>query len=421
MKISVIVPVYHTAQYLNTCVASILRQTYEDYELILVDDASADACVTMCDDWASRDPRIRVIHKPINVGLAAARNTGVLAAQGDYVCYVDSDDELSPYYLELLLLNAERFHADVTYCHYTKNRSELLENQPEVLTDTAGVLADEIHDGRASTRARHDLSGQTPTGENCDAVELVENDANVLRRDIAGGRALPRDRRDASAQDVTGATDELEHTGELVDEINAGGASPRLRHDLIGQNAIPHTTAELWELLAGVGAGAQGTTFIVAWNKLIRTEIARQITFPKGRWHEDEYYVNQLLGAAHTYVEIPEPLYYYRQRGDSIMAERNRIDPRHMDIIDAFEERVRICREDDALYRKMLTGYRWTIYIQYHTFGTGMCALRLRWRILMSLVRYPAPGLKGTRNALLFAANPRAFYHKNWHESAADN
>lgn len=335
MKISVIVPVYHTEQYLNTCVASILGQTYKDYELILVDDASGDACVTMCDDWASRDPRIRVIHKPLNEGLAAARNTGVLAAQGDYVCYVDSDDEISPYYLEFLLLNAERFHADVTYCHFTKHRNVLLEE--------------------------------------C----------------IGDGRALPRVRPDTSEQEIP--------------------------------NAIRHSRNELWGLLAGVGAGAQGTTFIVAWNKLIRTEIARQITFPKGRWHEDEYYVNQLLQMGRTFVEVPQALYYYRQRDESIMAARNRIDPRHMDIIGAFEERVRLCKNNDALYRKMITAYRWTIYIQYHTFGTGLCAARLRWRILTSLVRYPAPGLKGTRNALLFVTNPKAFYHKNWHESAADN
>ena len=89
--ISVIVPVYKVEKYLRHCVDSILAQTYTDFELLLVDDGSPDGCPQICDEYARIDPRVRVIHKP-NGGLISARNAGILAAEGDYVCIVDGDD-----------------------------------------------------------------------------------------------------------------------------------------------------------------------------------------------------------------------------------------------------------------------------------------------------------------------------------------
>ena len=89
--ISVIVPVYRVEKYLRHCVDSILAQTYSDFELLLIDDGSPDKCPQICDEYAGRDPRIRVIHKP-NGGLISARNVGIRAARGDYVCILDGDD-----------------------------------------------------------------------------------------------------------------------------------------------------------------------------------------------------------------------------------------------------------------------------------------------------------------------------------------
>ena len=90
-EISIIVPVYNTEQYLDRCIRSIVRQTFPDFELILVDDGSPDACPHMCDMWAERDSRIRVLHKE-NGGLSSARNAGLAAAVGNYIGFVDSDD-----------------------------------------------------------------------------------------------------------------------------------------------------------------------------------------------------------------------------------------------------------------------------------------------------------------------------------------
>lgn len=91
MKISFIIPIYKVEAYLNQCVDSILDQTYRDIEVILVDDGSPDRCPVMCDAYAEQDSRVSVIHK-VNGGLSDARNTGLKAATGDYVIFVDSDD-----------------------------------------------------------------------------------------------------------------------------------------------------------------------------------------------------------------------------------------------------------------------------------------------------------------------------------------
>lgn len=91
MLISFIVPVYNVEKYLDDCVKSIVSQTHRDVEVILVDDGSPDNCPKLCDEWAKKDNRIRVVHKP-NGGLSDARNAGLKVAQGDYVVFIDSDD-----------------------------------------------------------------------------------------------------------------------------------------------------------------------------------------------------------------------------------------------------------------------------------------------------------------------------------------
>lgn len=93
-KVSIIVPVYNGEAYLDKCVDSILRQTYPDIELILIDDGSNDATGAICDQWAEKDSRVRVIHQE-NQGVSAARNAGLDIAAGDYIGFVDADDEIS--------------------------------------------------------------------------------------------------------------------------------------------------------------------------------------------------------------------------------------------------------------------------------------------------------------------------------------
>ena len=91
MKFSIIIPCYKVEQFLRQCIDSVLVQTFEDYEIILVDDGSPDRCGEICDEYAEKDKRIKVIHKP-NGGLSDARNAGLDVAQGEYVMFLDSDD-----------------------------------------------------------------------------------------------------------------------------------------------------------------------------------------------------------------------------------------------------------------------------------------------------------------------------------------
>ena len=110
IKMSVIVPVYNMEDYLDTCVKSLLKQGVEDIEIILVDDCSIDHSGVLCDEWAEKDSRIRVIHCAENGGLSEARNCGLAVAQGEYVTFVDSDDFVAEntYQANVALLDANR-------------------------------------------------------------------------------------------------------------------------------------------------------------------------------------------------------------------------------------------------------------------------------------------------------------------------
>ena len=114
-EISVVVPVYNVERYITACVDSILNQTFEDFELILVDDGSPDNCGCLCDAYAVKDHRVRVIHQA-NQGLSCARNTGIDAAQGRYICFVDSDDLVAPDYCYTLFRLLDGTAYDFSFC-----------------------------------------------------------------------------------------------------------------------------------------------------------------------------------------------------------------------------------------------------------------------------------------------------------------
>lgn len=91
MKLSIIIPVYRTEATLGRCLESIVNQSFTDFEVVLVDDGSPDACPRLCEEWARKDPRIMAVHQA-NGGLSSARNTGICQSQGDYLTFIDSDD-----------------------------------------------------------------------------------------------------------------------------------------------------------------------------------------------------------------------------------------------------------------------------------------------------------------------------------------
>ena len=110
--VSIVVPIYNVEPYLNRCLESITAQTYGDLEILLVDDGSTDGCATLCDQWAIRDSRIRVIHKK-NEGLGMARNTGLEQATGNHIFFLDSDDYVDKTLVEKCLRCAREQAAEV--------------------------------------------------------------------------------------------------------------------------------------------------------------------------------------------------------------------------------------------------------------------------------------------------------------------
>ncbi|MBR0507208.1 MAG: glycosyltransferase [Clostridia bacterium] len=121
--VSAVIPVYNVEKYLRECLESISGQTYDNWEAILVDDGSKDGSGRICDEAAAKDARFRVIHKE-NGGVSIARNTGIEAAQGKYVLFIDSDDVVCPNYFEEMVRTAETYGSDLVLCGFDRFNDE---------------------------------------------------------------------------------------------------------------------------------------------------------------------------------------------------------------------------------------------------------------------------------------------------------
>ena len=129
-KISVIVPIYNVEPYLRRCIDSIINQTYENLEIILVDDGSRDNCGQICDDYAKKDTRIKVIHKK-NGGLSDARNTGLEVCTGNFISFVDSDDWIDKTMLQVMINLMKSNESDICECgvEYVYENKNILQSE----------------------------------------------------------------------------------------------------------------------------------------------------------------------------------------------------------------------------------------------------------------------------------------------------
>ena len=227
--VSVIVPIYNVEKYLRKSVDSIINQSYKNLEIILVDDGSPDNCPDICEEYAEKDSRVRVIHKE-NGGLSDARNAGTDIAKGEYISYIDSDDWIDSETIKLTL-------------------EKMLEVGAEI--GAFNVLV--VYEGEQVTP---DLS------EDFEVMNSEQAIATTMR------------------------------------------------------NTKVKTTA---------------------WNKIYKSEILKDLRFPKGRLNEDEFFTFRVLDRAEKIVYIHRQCYYYLQRKNSIMGEYkiNRLD-----MIDGVRERM---------------------------------------------------------------------------------
>lgn len=217
--ISIIVPIYKVEKYLKKCIESILKQTYKNIEIILVDDGSPDNCGKICDDYKQMDKRIKVIHKN-NGGLSEARNYGIRESRGDYLLFVDSDDFIAENICEILINNINKYSADMAICNFYY----VFENKKAI---------------------KNEMSSKKD-------VQVLEKE-NIIR----------------------------EYFLNYSVDLN------------------------------------------VAWNKLYKKDIFKgknAILFPVGKLHEDTYIMYKIYYNLNRLVRINKPLYYYRQRNDSIIS-----------------------------------------------------------------------------------------------------
>ena len=152
-EISLILPVYNVAGYIDECMESVKAQTFGDFEALLIDDGSTDGSADICDLWAAKDARIRVIHQD-NAGVSAARNRGIREARGEYLAFVDPDDWLDPAYLEKLYRAAKESGADFTECDIWRYNGK---NGTKIHRSLCGTM------GRAWTLPEHMKYGATAT------------------------------------------------------------------------------------------------------------------------------------------------------------------------------------------------------------------------------------------------------------------
>ena len=235
--ISVIVPIYNVSQYLPQCMESILAQTWQDMEIILVDDGSKDECPQLCDEYAAQDARIRVIHKP-NGGLSDARNAGMRVAKGEWIYFIDSDDWMHPDALQQLYDFATKYHCEVVQGNlYYAYKDHLLYRQPN-----KKELRHHVFDREEAMRL------------------LIVND--------------------------------------------------RVKN--------------------------------FAWGKLYRADILQDLEFPVGKYFEDSFWQHLVMHRVKHYGIIDEPLYYYRQREDSISGTASH---RLKDLLEGYNVRLAFIQE----------------------------------------------------------------------------
>lgn len=198
-KVSIIVPVYEAEKTIHKCLDSIVRQTFEEWEVILVDDGSLDASGQICDEYAAKDCRFHVIHQS-NLGVSAARQAGLAASIGDFIIHADPDDWVEPKMLEDLYNCAVDDNADMLICDLYKDIGKVSSYQKQVISSCHpdkimdGIFKGVIHGSCCNKLVRHTCILQTdakfPEGVNycediCFLVQLLKHNIKITYLDKA--------------------------------------------------------------------------------------------------------------------------------------------------------------------------------------------------------------------------------------------
>lgn len=140
--VSIIVPIYNAERYINKCMESILSQTYENLDIILINDGSTDCSLEICNRYIKKDKRIRVLSQK-NKGVSSARNYGIREAKGDYIAFIDIDDYIDTSYIEILTKDIEEYNADIACCNCIEVEKQYDGNKTDkfILVDNKRVIS----------------------------------------------------------------------------------------------------------------------------------------------------------------------------------------------------------------------------------------------------------------------------------------
>ena len=230
-KVSVIIPVYNTEQYLHQCVDSVLGQTLTDVEVILVDDESPDNCPRVCDEYAQKDSRVKVIHKK-NGGLGFARNSGLEVAGGEYVAFLDSDDYVDFGTYGFLYDKATSGAHDVVYYKYTQFGKSGM--PPAYFSDR-----DEPYEGGDVQTLMLDMIASGPGEKSDRRIECSACTALYKRSVIAGNHLSFHSERELISEDLIFNLDFLSHAERVVYNqsalyfyrVTSGSTTRKIRFD----------------------------------------------------------------------------------------------------------------------------------------------------------------------------------------------
>lgn len=208
-KVSVIIPCYGVEKYLDRCMESVLMQTLTDIEIILVDDESPDRVPEMCDKYAKRDKRIKVIHKA-NGGLGYARNSGLDVATGEYVAFVDSDDYVDLAIYETLYDEAEKHKADAVFCGFN------LEGNKGHWTKSNEIKSARLFQGDDVTQFMLDMVANAPEEPNERRYYMSVWRAIYKRSIIVDNDISFLSEREVASEDIPFQVDFLKHSRKII-------------------------------------------------------------------------------------------------------------------------------------------------------------------------------------------------------------
>lgn len=330
--ISVIVPVNNAEDSLDRCVESLTNQTYENLEIILIDNASIDDSPILCDLWPQRDFRVKVIHNSEN-SVAGCKNAGLDYANGEYITFVNANNFVDKEYVFTLLKNLEETHSDMSICSYTRFLENAKTTEPEeVETEEINDMdSDEetIEDDEENlTETLQDESEETIEEDNApDENEEVEEPGDEETKEND-------DSDDGSNNDSDYNLDDLQETTEQKEEtINAPNVKLLEKKKSRSRLVIFEGDDIFDYFFSGVEK-----IKTLPYGKLFRKSIFKKLRFDEDRIYEDEFIAHKIYSECKKFVRTTSGLYYYNV-SKKPLKEINSFNLKDLDFYYALESR----------------------------------------------------------------------------------